>query len=86
MAYITLTEDQWYDKYRPDIRSYETYGADLNYIQSLPESLVWTMLDGDDGQVLLVNGLSFVNRICYYVTEQPHDPDDTIVVAFEEID
>lgn len=86
MAYVALTEDEWYERYKPKDRGYETYGADLNYIQSLPVEVVWTMLDGDDGQVLIVNGISFVNRISYYVTEQPHDPDDTIVVAFEEID
>ena len=85
MAYILLTEDQWYEQYEPEGRNYETYGADLNHIKSLPEEYVWTMLDGDDGQVLVVNGFSFVNRISYYVTKKPHNDSDTIVVAFEEI-
>lgn len=69
--------DVWWDTYKPitndhgDIRIYETYGADLEFIQSIIEdNRVWTWVDSGDYSVI-TNGAMFVNRLCYYVTELP---------------
>lgn len=79
---ITLTDDQWYDQYEPDGRMYETYGADLNYINSMPANFVWTLVDGDEDSVV-VNGRAYVNRLGYYLTKKPHNTNDLIVVEFD---
>ena len=83
-----LEYDEWFDKYKPitndhdEIRIYETYGADLNYINSMPANFVWTLVDGDEDSVV-VNGRAFVNRLGYYLTKKPHNTNDIIVVEFD---
>jgi hypothetical protein len=69
--------DDWYDTYKPiltdhgDLRVYETYGTDLEFIESIIEdNRVWTFIDGSDYSVI-TNGMFFVNRLNYYVTEIP---------------
>lgn len=85
MAYIELTDDQWYAEYEPTGKMYETYGEEMNYINEMPDNLVWTLVDGDEDSVV-VNGRAYVNRLAYYVTKKPHNPEDTIVVNFEVLD
>lgn len=72
-----LEYDEWFDKYKPitndhgDLRIYETYGVDLEFIESIIEdNRVWTFIDSGDFSVI-TNGAMFVNRLCYYVTEVP---------------
>lgn len=72
-----LEYDEWFDKYKPitndhdEIKVYETYGVDLEFIESIIEdNRVWTFIDGGDFSVI-TNGAMFVNRLCYYVTEVP---------------
>lgn len=72
-----LEYDEWFDKYKPitndhdEIRIYETYGADLEFISSITEdNRAWTFIDSGDYSSI-VNGAFFVNRLCYYVTEVP---------------
>ena len=72
-----LEYEEWYEKYKPietdhgDLMVYETYGKDLEFIQSIIEdNRVWTFVDGGDYSCI-VNGAMFVNRLCYYVTEIP---------------
>jgi hypothetical protein len=76
-----LKDDVWYDQYEPEERMYETYGEDMNYINSMPAQFVWTLVDTDDGEVV-VNGRAFVNRIGYYTSKKPHNTNDLIVVEF----
>lgn len=72
-----LEYDEWFDKYKPitndhdEIRIYETYGKDLEFIESIiDDNRVWTFIDSGDFSVI-TNGAMFVNRLCYYVTEIP---------------
>lgn len=74
---MDIEYDEWFDKYKPittehgDLRVYETYGADLEFIKSITEdNRVWTWLDSDDYSAIL-NGAFYVNRLCFYVTEIP---------------
>ena len=74
---IELEYDEWFDKYKPitndhdEIRIYETYGVDLDFIESIiDDNRVWTFIDSGDFSVI-TNGAMFVNRLCYYVTEVP---------------
>ena len=77
-----LKDDVWYDQYEPEDKMYETYGEDMNYINSMPAQFVWTLVDGDEDSVV-VNGRAFVNRIGYYISKKPHNTNDLIVVEFD---
>jgi len=81
---ITLHEDAFYEFFRPyrhkdashDIWGgigLETFGNDLELVKSLPVESVWTVVDGDDGDQWILTGIHTINRICYLITEVPHD-------------
>jgi len=83
-AMLTLHEDAFSEFFRPyrhkdanhDIWGnigLETFGDDLELVKSLPVESVWTVVDGDDGDQWILTGIHTVNRICYLVTEVPHD-------------
>jgi len=74
--YSQIDEDEWIKTYEPvtegdDILFYETYGKELEHIQTLSPQFVWTLMDADNGKIILVNGVRFVNRIAYAVTKNP---------------
>jgi hypothetical protein len=51
-------------------RMYETYGEDWEYIKSLDEHRVATLVDAGEKEVLLT-GIHYVNRIGYYILSSP---------------
>ncbi|HXH73077.1 MAG TPA: hypothetical protein VNI58_09720, partial [Mariprofundaceae bacterium] len=51
----------------------ETYDGDWKLVKSLPATYLWTVVDGDDGDQWILTGVHTVNRVCYLVTETPHD-------------
>jgi hypothetical protein len=53
---------------------FETYGAELDYVLSINETepaRVWTLVEGDDGNLYITNGCHFVNRLNYFITANP---------------
>lgn len=53
---------------------FETFGAELEFVKSQPADRVWTWTDNDTGSRTTVGaGYHYVNRIGYFVTEQPHE-------------
>ena len=90
MSEITLQMEQeldaWTEKYLPiqnhlvteaswDGMMFETYGKEYAYVASQPAQNIWTWIDGDTGS-WIANGLHIVNRIGYFVTEQPCELDN----------
>jgi len=81
---LTLHEDAFYEFFRPyrhpkascDIWGgigMETFGL----VKSLPATHLWTVVDGgDDVDQWILPGIHMVNRICYLITEIPHDWND----------
>ena len=78
-----MTFTQFEEKYKPVInhldkyagpnnvtRMFETYGPEVEYVQSRHEKYVWTWVDGDCSSLLLA-GYHYVNRLGYYVCEEP---------------
>tara|TARA_R110000868_G_scaffold286242_2_gene546685 strand:- start:930 stop:1277 length:348 start_codon:yes stop_codon:yes gene_type:complete len=79
----------WEDKYQPIKNhfsqkqegefvedKFETYGEELDYVRSVYDKdprRVWTLVDGDDGNLYIVDGYHLVNRINYFVTEVPFE-------------
>lgn len=81
---LTLHEDAFYEFFRPyrhpqshhDIWGgigLETFGEDLELVKSLPATHLWTVVDGDDGEQWILTGIHTVNRICFLISEVPHD-------------
>ena len=81
---LTLHEDAFYEFFRPyrhpqascDIWGgvgLETFGDDLELVKSLPVTHLWTVVDGDDGDQWILTGIHTVNRVCYLITEVPHE-------------
>jgi len=78
-------EDVFYEYFRPfrhpsshfDIwggHGLETFGEDLQIVKSYSGNFVWTVVDGGEGpDQWITPGFQFVNRICYLLTEEPHD-------------
>ena len=78
--------EDWEAKYQP-IRNhivrhacdkFETYGEELEFVRSVnatEPNRVWTLVEGDSGDLWIVNGYHFVNRLNYFITEKPYDGD-----------
>lgn len=82
-----LSNQQWEEIYLPMVNSitnegisYETYGDEEDYVSQQDERHVWTELDGDNG-VYIVNGMHYVNRIQYYITNKPWNDGDNITIT-----
>jgi hypothetical protein len=88
--------DEWLDKFKPvnnhidDSHGFngclfETYGEEVDYINSLSENnTAWTLFE-EDGVMYLVNGVYLVNRLGYLITENNYLENDLIYVKFEEV-
>lgn len=77
----------WVDTFKPvkntldphaaDGITFETYGKELAKVEEAlaanPET-VWTLVDGDNGNLYVSQGYRRVNRQSYFITEVPYDP------------
>ena len=95
----TITMDEWETQFKPinnhlgDNPSFqdengvgimfETYGEELDYIDSCDEHNVWTYVDSDLGTEILA-GKYLVNRIGYFVTEKAWDDVNVTVLVSED--
>ena len=86
--------NEWEAKFKPKTNHfripnhgemiYETYGEEVEYVKSLDPKYVWTFVSGD-GADLLVAGYAYVNRLGYYIAENPWtDEDDSCLLSVEE--
>lgn len=70
--------DAFATKYKPiknrfrnyDSEQFETFGEEWEFVKSQDPRYVWTWIQGDMSD-LIVNGIGFVNRFCYYICEEP---------------
>ncbi len=84
MCYV-FHEDTFYEHFKPrrladaqyDIwggHGLETFGKDFDTVRRQDPAFVWTVVDGDSGDdQWITTGVHFVNRVCYLVTELPHN-------------
>ena len=91
-----LKWDEWVEKYKPiknhitkypdpnaEFEAFETYGDEWEFVKSQDPKYVWTMIDGDMSS-LLVAGISWVNRMVYYICEVPwEDENEQVLVSVE---
>lgn len=81
-----MTYSHWLDTFKPITNSlrnngdlaYETYGEDFGFVSKQDPKHTWTEIDGDSG-TYIVAGYHFVNRIQYYITENPWEDEWTEV-------
>lgn len=94
---ITLTEEQFDEQYplianhlNPHASwsysdsggcLFEPHGPELAFVRRQDPSTVWTLADGDDGNMVLVSGYHFVNRVGYLVSSIPVPPNTCIEVC-----
>jgi len=92
-----ITEEDFDTKYTIDTSmistesmseaTFETYGADLEYVQSVAKvspNRVWTYVDADDGYYL-INGMHFVNRVAYFITVEDGVDGEEYLIDFYDI-
>jgi hypothetical protein len=76
--------DAWEEKYKPIFNhnadnpiwedyKFETYGEDLEFVKAQNPDHVWTLVEGDDGNLYITNGFHYVNRLNYIVTDLPFE-------------
>ena len=79
-----MTYDYWQNTYKPiknsfvkyDSITFETYGEEVEFVQKADNKYIWTEVDGDSG-TYIISGYHFVNRIHYYITENPWEDEYT---------
>lgn len=74
------TYDSWVDTFKPiwndepnGIMQFETYGDEWEKVKEAHAknpNTIWTEVDGDGGTYIIA-GMSWINRIHYYITEEP---------------
>lgn len=74
------------DKYadsNANFHPFETYGEEVEFVKAQPPENVWTEVQGDCSTIILA-GFHFVNRIHYWVTEEPWETGyETVLVSVE---
>ena len=71
--------DTWEAKYKPiknhfdGSDKFETYGEELAFVLGADPKCIWTLVDGDDGNLYIVDGYHLVNRVNYFITEVPYE-------------
>lgn len=64
---------------------FETFGNELEYVKNIYENVdknrIWTYVDGDDGEPLLISGFHLCNRIGYVITVKPFEDNVYIEVS-----
>ena len=57
---------------------FETYGEEVTFIGQQDPNRVWTLVDGEDGDLYVIAGRHFVNRIGYLLSRDPIE-DNTLI-------
>jgi hypothetical protein len=86
-ALACLSYDKWIEAFKPitntttpdsafDGTMYETYGADVCEVRIWADGKyrhlrVWSLVENDDGDLVICDGYHHVNRIGYFLTEAP---------------
>ena len=79
-----MTYNYWDTNFKPiknkitngeDIH-FETYGKEQEFVRNTDPKFIWTEVDGEGG-TYIVAGYHYVNRIHYYITENPWEDEYT---------
>lgn len=99
--FIEMDFDEWCDTYKPIVNHidnnasfdngyggimFETYGDEVEFVKSQSPANIWMYGQGDDGGTYVWNGWGFVNRLGYFITEVPCQPNTDMQVMVGEPD
>lgn len=62
-----------------DGKMFETFGQELEYVRKQDPDHIWTICEDDDDGVCVANGFRLVNRLGYYVTQNPADGEYAVI-------
>ena len=91
----TLTSEEWDDEFIPIMEgeSYKDFhpkivndDEKLILEKALLEDRVWTLVEDDDNDLVLLNGLHVVNRIDVYITQKPYNRNELYEVYWDSVD
>ena len=54
----------------------------MRSIHATEPNRVWTLIEGDSGNLWITNGYHFVNRLNYFITEVPFEGSDVEIPYF----
>lgn len=95
MKVINMTDTEWETQFKPiknhldpysswEGSLFETYGKELDFVKEKCKDnpqCIWTLMDSEeDDDCVIVEGLHFVNRIGYFITENPAETNVNYVV------
>lgn len=82
---MLITEEKFDEEFtpiqnhlRPGETMFETFGPELDFVRAQPDNKVWTLMDDDDGNLVIASGFHFVNRVGYYITTVPWTENTTV--------
>ena len=76
-----------YDEYSSfDGLMFETYGDEVEFVKSQSPDKIWMYGQGDDGGLYIWSGWGFVNRIGYFISQNPVPENTTIQIQVSEPD
>jgi hypothetical protein len=67
----TLKKNHLDDNASGDGFMFETYGAEVEFVKAQDPKCIWTLVTGDDDEEIVVQGWHYVNRMGYFISEQP---------------
>jgi len=59
---------------------YETYGDEVEAVKAFDPAKIWMYGEGDNGGSYIWSGWGFVNRLGYFLSENPVPPNTTIQI------
>jgi len=62
---------------------FETYGEEREFVRQQATENIWTIIEGDDGELYTIAGFHFVNRIGFLLTKDPWESD---TIEFDQDD
>jgi hypothetical protein len=92
MTVIKMSEEEWATQYRPEVdedgavyvqRCWTDEGDMALIEEACEDNRLWTMCEGDGGNMCIVQGYRRVNRMFYIITEEACDPDTEVIVESE---
>jgi hypothetical protein len=96
---VMLNMEEWEHHFKPiknhldltgnasfDGIMFETYEHEYDYVAAIGgqnPNKIWTLVDAEDGETIIINGWAFVGRVGYFITEVPYDDMLDIVVYLD---
>lgn len=70
----TIKDSEWIEQYEPVNKEMLTDYPDIYDVNK-----IWTQVEGDDGEMVVLAGTHFINRLGWWVTAKPHNFDIEVI-------